>query len=98
MCLFCLLCIAEFYVFLTVHPGMILVNNQFDAKFFMKNCASSWLPTMIEMVLKMLIFFTVVASDMAGGPTEFIAKVSFHIFNFPHQLQTWSLRFSFLYF
>jgi len=24
----------EFYVLLTVHPGMILVNNQFDAQFF----------------------------------------------------------------
>jgi len=35
MCLFCLLCIAEFYVLLTVHPGMILVNNQHDAKFFL---------------------------------------------------------------
>jgi len=67
MCLFCFLCIAEFYVLLTVHPGMILVNNQFDAKFFMKNCASSWLFTRLEMVLKMLVFFTVEACDMAGG-------------------------------
>jgi len=32
MCLFCLLCIAEFYVLLTVHPGMIVVNNQLDAQ------------------------------------------------------------------
>jgi len=33
MCLFCLLCIAEFYVLLTVRPGMILVNTQLDAQF-----------------------------------------------------------------
>jgi hypothetical protein len=26
---------AEFYVLLTVHPGMILVNNEFDAQFFL---------------------------------------------------------------
>jgi len=25
---------VEFYVLLTVHPGMILVNNQLDAQFF----------------------------------------------------------------
>ena len=25
---------AEFYVLLTVHPSMILVNNQLDAQFF----------------------------------------------------------------
>jgi len=25
---------TEFYVLLTVHPGMILVNNQFDTQFF----------------------------------------------------------------
>jgi len=34
MCLFCLFCIAEFYVLLTVHLGSILVNNQLDAQFF----------------------------------------------------------------
>ena len=27
--------LLEFYVLLTVHPGMILVNNQIDAKFFL---------------------------------------------------------------
>jgi len=27
--------VAKFYVFLTVHPAMILVNNQLDAQFFM---------------------------------------------------------------
>jgi len=42
MCLFCFLCIAEFYVLLTVQPGMILVNNQLDAQDF---CVSSCLFT-----------------------------------------------------
>jgi len=32
--LFCLLCIAELYVLLTVHPGMNLVNNKIEAEFF----------------------------------------------------------------
>jgi len=27
---------AEFYVLLTVHPGMILVNNQLYAQFFVR--------------------------------------------------------------
>ena len=27
--------LTEFYVLLTVHPGMIPVNNQLDAQFFM---------------------------------------------------------------
>ena len=27
--------ITGFYVLLTVHPGIILVNNQLDAQFFM---------------------------------------------------------------
>jgi len=26
---------AEFYVLLTVHPGMIIVNNQLDTQFFL---------------------------------------------------------------
>ena len=28
-------CVLNFYVLLTVHPGMILVNKQLDAQFFM---------------------------------------------------------------
>ena len=31
----CELCWTEFYVLSTVHPGMILVNNQLGAQFFM---------------------------------------------------------------
>ena len=31
---FCLFCIAEFYVLLTVHLGVIFVNNQLDAQLF----------------------------------------------------------------
>jgi len=41
--------LSEFYVLFTVHPGMILVNNQLDTQFFLVYLFlfSSWLFTRI---------------------------------------------------
>ena len=36
VCLFCLVCIAKFYVPLTVHLGIILYNDQLDAQLCVK--------------------------------------------------------------